>query len=282
MECKNCQEPLDATDNFCKSCGGRVVNQAITFRYLANEMSERFFNIENNLILRTIKDLSFRPKQVIEGYLDGVRKRHLQVANYLALAITISGLQIFLMKKFFQDSFDMSWMLLQDNNPALENSHVLEATWEYQSILYVLFIPIIALVGRIVFFNYKKFSYLHHLVISTYTQAHLSICLFLPTVILLALGANFFKLTYFLLFPLMFIYSAFVYKQLYQLSFGKLILKLLLFSLVMLLAYFLIGIAIFIFWVVTGTVDLQEMMEAQRSAGKAVSYTASSIINWTS
>lgn len=281
MECKNCQEPLDPIDNFCKRCGARIVNQVITFRYLANEMSERFFNIENNLILRTIKDLSFRPKQVIEGYLNGVRKRHLQVANYLALAITISGLQIFLMKKFFQESFDMSWMLV-NNNPALENTEVLEATWEYQSILYVLFIPIIALVGRIIFFNYKKFSYLHHLVISTYTQAHLSICLFLPTIILLALGMNFFKLTYFLIFPLMIVYSSFVYKQLYQLSFGKLILKILLFILVIIIAYFLIGITVFLFWLVTGTVDIEEMIKAQQSAGKAVSYIASSLKNWTS
>jgi len=108
MNCKNCNADLPQDARFCLQCGGRVVDQSLTFGYLATEASERFFNFENNFLWRTFKDMFRKPEMVIDGFIDGVRKRHMNVFNYLALAITLSGLQIFLMQKFFTTNMDLS------------------------------------------------------------------------------------------------------------------------------------------------------------------------------
>ena len=281
MECKNCNKQLLASDNFCGNCGGRVIDQEFTLKYLANDVSERFFNIENNLIWRTIKNLTARPEYVINGYIQGIRKRHLHMANYLALAITISGLQIFLMQKFFQANMDLSWMPFQENNPAGIDNSFLDNIWEYQSVFYIILIPIYALIARMVFFNHSKYTYLHHVVIATYSQAHLSILFFIPTVLALMLGINFFKFIYFFSFPVMIFYSAFVYKRMYSLRLGGIIGKTLLFLGIGAIFYIAFGVLLFIYWVLTGTIDVQEMLEAEK-AKQGVSYIASSLKNWTS
>ena len=92
-------------DRFCNHCGARIVTKDLTYGYLADEVSERFLNVENNLIFKTIRDLFLKPKEVIDGYINGTRKRHLNVANYLALAITIGGLQIFFATKILRGKY---------------------------------------------------------------------------------------------------------------------------------------------------------------------------------
>lgn len=281
MECKNCHQPLQLNDRFCRGCGARIVDQQITYGYLANEMSERFFNVENNLILRTIKDMFIRPGQVINGYIYGVRKRHLNVANYLALAVTASGLFLFILQKFFQDNMDMSWMGQQDN-PILKDTSWLDFMYDYQSIVYLAFIPFYALLAKITFFNYEgKNNYLHHLIVNTYTQAHISIITFIPGLIMLLLGVNFFKYTYFFSFPLIILFSAYVYKDYYSISVGKIIGKTFLFILITTILYVALWIGIFALLVVTGVIDFQEMVEAEK-AKQGITYMASSVINWTS
>ena len=202
MNCKNCNQPLSPDDKFCSKCGGKIVDEVISYAYVANDFSNRFLNIENNLIARTLKDMFIDPKKVIDGYINGVRKRHLNFANYLALALSISGVQLFLMKKFFEDNMDLSWMIASDNPAAnMEGNTYMNTMFEFQGILYLLIIPIYALIAKIVFLNKKEYTYLHQNIIAGYTQSHLSLFLFVPTIIFLALGVNFFKFSYFFAYP---------------------------------------------------------------------------------
>lgn len=279
MQCKNCKNGLSFNDRFCNSCGARVVDQKLTFRYLVNDISERFFDWDNNLLLRTVKHMFSRPEAVIDGYINGVRKRYLSVANYIALAITLAGLLLFIVQKFFADSMDMSWMQ-QENNPVIENPGVMDSLFEYNSLFYLLLIPLYALVSRIVFFNYKNYNYLGHIVIVAYTQAHLSIVTFIPTIIALLLGVNYFMWS-FAIMAVMIIYSSWVYIRLFKLSFGKFVLKLLLFFLIYIIFMIVWSILLWIYWIASGTVDLQEFIEANRKQ-QAMGYIISSAMNWTS
>ncbi len=282
MECKNCKTPLEQEAKFCKECGGRVINEVISYRFLATEMSERFFNFENNLILRTIKQMTIGPEKVIRGYINGTRKKHLNVANYLALAITISGIQIFLLNKFFTENLDMSWMI-DKNNPMAQNSNegFFSSFSEYQSIMYVLFLPFYALIGKVVFYNKKIHSYLHHIIITAYTQAHLSIILFIPSMVALTFGVNYFKLTYFFLMPMMIVYSAYVYKRVFSLSMTQIVLKTLWFSFIGTILFVGFYILIFIILIAIGVIDLQDFAPKKEDID-TISYIASSTINWTS
>lgn len=67
-----------------------------------------------------------RPKAVIDGYIDGVRKRHMNLASWLAVALTASGLMIFVVRNFYPESLDMQWMIetmgeSSNDNPFLQN-----------------------------------------------------------------------------------------------------------------------------------------------------------------
>lgn len=280
MECKNCKNPLAVEDHFCRGCGSKVISEELTFSYLGNEFSESFLNIDNNRLWQTIKDMVVRPEIVIDGYIHGLRRRYLNVANFLALSVTIAGLQIFLTQKFFQESLDMSWMDSQ-NNPALQNTEWLDSMQEYNSIIFLLMIPLYALFSKIVFLNKKEYSYLKHIVIVSYSQAQLGICLFIPTMILLIFGVNFFKINYGMML-IMVGYSAYVYKRLFHLSLKQIILKTLFFLFIGFFFYLGVGILMWVYWIFSGTIDLNEFIKAQQAAQEGTSYIVSSAINWTS
>ena len=71
MNCKNCHTELKELDDYCKSCGGKVVRNRLTLKHLFEHLSETFFNYDNKL-LRTIIDLVRIPEKVIDSYVIGI------------------------------------------------------------------------------------------------------------------------------------------------------------------------------------------------------------------
>ena len=116
--------------------------------------------------------------------------------------------------------------------------------------------------------------------IVSYTQAQMSLALFLPTIILIALGMNFFKISYPFM-GVMVLYTSYCYKRLFDISWGRMILKMLLFIVLAVIMMLVYGILLWIYWIVSGTIDLEEFIKAE-NAKKAVSYIVSSAKNWTS
>ena len=51
------------------------------------------------------------PHRVIGEYIGGVRKKYVNVISYFAIAITFSGIQIFIVRKFFPETLDLSILL---------------------------------------------------------------------------------------------------------------------------------------------------------------------------
>lgn len=261
MNCKNCENQLQHHAQFCNSCGARVIEAPFTFRYITQDFEERYLNLDRNLLVRTIRDMFLRPESVIKGYINGVRKRHLNLANFLAVAITASGLLIFALQKFFPNALDLTWMIDPNSeafkeNPFFQNmdpDDPFKGMWwmEYQAALYILAIPIYALFAKITFLNQKAFSYLKHMVIVGYTQSFMSIVLAIPTLIFLAFGFNYLKMSYWIIL-FMFFFSAYVYKRLFGLSLLQIIGRSLLFLLVGLGLYI-----VFIILVVLVTIGIK-------------------------
>ena len=94
MNCKNCKTTLEESDDYCRNCGGKVIRNRLTIKSLFHHFSETYFNYDNKL-LRTFLTLFSKPEEVIVGYINGTRKKYVDVIGYFALAITLSGLQIF-------------------------------------------------------------------------------------------------------------------------------------------------------------------------------------------
>ncbi|PHR71636.1 MAG: hypothetical protein COA67_06375 [Lutibacter sp.] len=77
--------------------------------------NEQFLNYDNKF-LQTFIHLFTKPEVVIDGYINGTRKKYVNVISYFAIAITLSGLQMFILNKFFPEMLDFS--SLDDKNMA--------------------------------------------------------------------------------------------------------------------------------------------------------------------
>jgi len=275
MDCKNCGTALISENKFCNTCGAKVIENRLTVGHLFEDFKEKFLDIDNTF-LRTFISLFKRPDDVINGYIRGTRKKYVNVLNYIALAITISGLQFFILKKFFPDVMQFPENLSDGNQMG---ASIMNFILEYNSFIYIILIPLYGLLSKIVFKNIKKYNYVEHIVIMGYTMSHLSIALFIPGIILSIFGFNYFDYNY-IFVVVMILYNAYCFKKLYQLSLKRIIVKTFVFFGIGLVVYilmiilFMIGLLTYLY--LTG--GMQEFLENQKTAA----YLVSSAINWTS
>ncbi|WP_431135677.1 DUF3667 domain-containing protein [Psychroserpens mesophilus] len=263
MNCKNCHTKLPEQSDFCNSCGGKVIRNRLTFRNLFEHISETFFNYDNKL-LRTFIDMFKQPEVVIGGYIEGVRKRYVNPISYFGLAITLTGLYLLILNKFFPESLDFSNFVVEGQEEFQQKN--VSFIQEYMSIFMMLYIPIYALIARISFIGLNKFNYTELIVVFLYWQSQTSLISAIVIIIAAMFGiAN--GVMSMLFLPLMILYAAFILKRLYQLSFAQIALRTLLFFAVLGIAMVIIIIIVIAIMLITG--DMQEMIEAQRAALEA-------------
>jgi len=225
MKCKNCHTPFSDETDYCPSCGGKVIRNRLTIKALFAHFSEQFLNYDNKF-LKTFLHLFTKPEKVIDGYINGTRKKYVNVISYFAIAITLSGLQMFIINKFFPDILDFSSM--EDKNQAKGLKKIMDYSTEYQGIIMMINVPIYAFFAKITFFNIKKYNYTEHLVIFMFISAQLSI--FGAVLMLLSAITGISIMIVSQIVTLLYlIYSAYCLKRLYKLDVGEIILKTLFF-----------------------------------------------------
>jgi hypothetical protein len=241
MTCKNCQTNIIDSDLYCRNCGGKIIRNRLTFRNLFENFSEQFLNYDNKF-LQTFICLITKPEEVIGSYIDGVRKKYVNPISYFAITITLAGLQMYIISKFFPESLDIS-------NIVAEGQEKLSNDWkdtfiEYQSIMLMAMVPLYALVSKIVFFNKKKYNYTEHLVMFLYILSQLTLIMIIPTLIVLALDYDMGIISLFTMI-LQVGFSAYCLKRVFDLNLKGIILKTFLFFVVGIIFY-IIFIALFI------------------------------------
>ncbi|MEM7086605.1 MAG: DUF3667 domain-containing protein [Bacteroidota bacterium] len=281
MDCKNCQFTLNEDDKFCNNCGAKVIRNRLTVKNLWGDFCEQFLNYDNRF-LKTFFGIFTQPQEVIGAYINGTRKKYVNVLSYFAIALTFSGIQIFIIRKFFPESLDLS-SFVPDSVP----KESLDVNWvyDYLSIFALLNLPFYGLVGRLTFIGLKKFNYTEHLVIMTYLVAQFSITNTLVLTPLIAI----FDLNFYIIGNianlLLMAFTAYTYKKLYPLSLGGTILRTfgffgILIGFFIILSVVQVAIAI----ISAGGFEeyLMEVREQQQKLKEATSYIISSAINWTS
>jgi hypothetical protein len=260
MNCKNCNTNLPDDSGYCISCGGKVIRNKLTLRNLFEHFSEQFLNYDNKF-LKTFLHLFSKPELVIDGYINGTRKRYVNVISYFAIAITLSGLQMFILNKFFPELMDFSSMAVKGQEEFM--SGFMDTMFEYNSFLMMLFIPIYALMSKIVFFNNKKYNYVEHIVIFMYTTAQTTI---LSTFIVLIFAILNLGLTLIsiLILPIIILYSAYCLKRLYKLDFSEIILKTFLFIPILIIFYLAFIILGMIIYYAFSPETFQQMIDARK------------------
>ena len=263
MPCKNCNTTLKDTDDFCYNCGAKVIRNRLTVKNLFAHFCEQFLNYDNKL-LQTFIHLFTKPEQVIGSYIDGTRKKYVNVISYFAIGLTLSGLQLFILDKFFPEAMDLSLVTVGGTEEFNEKN--MSFIREYQSLLTMLNVPIFALVSYFVFYTLKKFNYTEHLVIFMYVLTQLTIISFFITTVIVFLGWSIAHATL-VLGPIQVIYSMYCLKRLYRLSAKGLFLRTLLFFLIAIIGAILISILSAVMMYFNG--DFEKIIEAQKAAQEA-------------
>jgi len=260
MNCKNCHKELVAGADYCYACGAKVIRKRLTFRNLFEHVSETFFNYDNKL-LRTFIDLFVRPEEVLGLYIDGVRKRYVNPVSYFGLAITLTGIYLLLMSKYFPEMMDFSYLAIEGQEEMQRKNTQL--IFEYQTLVMMLYIPIYALLARVTFIGLKKYNYTELLIVFLYLQAQISLAsaLILPIVALLGLSSPFVGM---FTLPVMIIYNYYCLKRLYQLDIPQMLLRTLFFFAIFFIVFIILTIIMGITMYLNG--DFDQMIEAQKQA----------------
>lgn len=221
MNCKNCNKTLSDSQKFCDECGAKVIQNRLTPKVLATQVNEQFISIDNKF-LRTFIDLFKKPDAVINGYIDGTRKKYIDVLQYFAIGLTIAGIQFFLIKTFFAEQLENPF---QFTDPNMNNSEFSENYQKamndmmtggnnFQSIIYILMVPFSA-IGTWVAYYYtglKRFNFTEHIIINLYYTAQTIIISSLFTVSCAILGAKM-TIAATLVTILGFIYQCYAFKK---------------------------------------------------------------------
>ncbi|EDP71632.1 hypothetical protein FBALC1_04072 [Flavobacteriales bacterium ALC-1] len=177
MNCKNCYKTLNDTQRFCDECGAKVIQNRLTPKVLATQVNEEFISIDNKF-LRTFVNLLKKPEDVINGYIDGTRKKYINVIQYFAIALTVAGIHFFLMKTFFMDQFESAFQIIDpnvDNTEFMMNyqkalNDIAGSGNNFQSLIYILSVPFSA-IGTWIAYNFtgtKVYNFTEHIVINLY------------------------------------------------------------------------------------------------------------------
>ncbi len=265
MHCKNCENTLRTDYSYCPDCGAKVIRNRITVKNLWYDAVERFFNIDNTF-LKTFLALFTRPEDVIGGYIDGVRKKYLNPISYFTIAVTLGALFVFLIRSVFPEAMDFSQNAMIEPTDPRYNANIEmgkkinDAIFEYQNLFYVLMIPLLSLISKIVFFNKKTYNFSEHFVINIYGYAQMSICVNL-LYIMFIWNSQMLMILSFLTGIAQIVYFTYVFKKLFKLSLEQTILKLLLF-----LGILVILIIAAIFLVVAYMLTQPEFLEQIKAA----------------
>ena len=107
MNCKNCNKSLTSQNNYCDTCGAKVIRNRLTLKHLFSDFIETYLNYDNKF-LQTVINLFKKPEDVIGSYIDGTRKKYVNVISFFAIAITFAGIEYFIVNKFYPSFLDVS------------------------------------------------------------------------------------------------------------------------------------------------------------------------------
>ncbi|MFK7833884.1 MAG: DUF3667 domain-containing protein [Winogradskyella sp.] len=265
MDCKNCHKTLRDTQKFCDDCGAKVIRNRLTPKVLLTQVNEQFLSLDNTF-LRTFIDLFKKPDIVIDGYINGTRKKYIDVITFYAVSLTILGFQMFLLQKLFPEFLESSNNAFTDNfKVSSDGNDMASANFSnvmnnYQGVVFSIFMPLMAIGTWVVFMGKQKHNYTEHVVINLYIAAQ---TIFFSAIIFIFLAVinvlDFLTATFIVSIPTI-LYGAYVFKKIYQSSYINALLRYLaayiIYMIVFTVIIVLIVIIALIYALLTGKINL--------------------------
>ncbi len=248
MNCKNCHTDLSTKLNYCPDCGAKIIKNRLTIKNIWSDIVEQFFNVDNTLF-KTFLHLFTKPETVIIEFINGTRKKYLNIIQYFAIGLTLAGIQVFLMNTFFKDSMEFDLQFLksletpesQKNNPLKDFNF--EAVNNYQSIIYVLSVPVSAVSTWLAYWvsNIRRYNFTEHVVINLYYSAQVIIITAVLSILFLCFGFNYLLISGYISI-LTYGYLFYVLKRVFAMTFWNTLLHFLLVMLFIVLLFLAIVI----------------------------------------
>lgn len=259
MNCKNCQEVLEEEAKFCSNCGAEVIHDRLTLKRIWKNFASDFFGWDNKYLFTWLQ-LVIRPEIVLKEYLNGTRKKYIQPIAYIAIGTAIA---MIIFNQFADQYIELNNSINEWQMELMENQYkdkdAKEAFHErieedmkgaeeaqktilkYFNLFTLLILPFYALIAFFVFG--KPYNYAEHLVITCYAQGTLSLVSTVFFILSLIVNPS----IYFMTLLVSIAYYLYAYGRLYELSAGKIALKLLKFFGVLLgflVSMFVLGVIV--------------------------------------
>lgn len=229
MNCKNCNTNLAVEQNYCFECGAKVIRNRLTLANIFSEVKEHLFQYDNKL-LQTFILLFKKPEAVINSYINGTRKKYINVIQYFAISLTLIGIQVFLLNTFFEDVLfnDFSFLSNFDSETTSSSEfikdqvNIQQNVSNYQNLIYIITVPVSALATWAAHYltNYRQFNFTEHIVINLYYSSQVIIVTALLNIIFLCVGANYYLVSSLISF-LSVIYYIYIFKRVIGASFWQ-------------------------------------------------------------
>lgn len=256
MNCKNCEKPLRADYTYCHSCGAKIIRNRLSFKNLWFDIIERYFNVDNTF-LKTFLHLFTKPQEVIIGYISGVRKKYLNPISYLGIALTLSGVTLFVLRKA---NIDFDYDLFNTGVDTKAMRPIQDFTFDYNSLLFISYVPMMAIASWLAFKD-KGLRFTERIVTFIYSMSQYSIVIFLPSLLILLIAPQKYMMLSSIAFLFIFIYNAWIIKKISGLKgmafFAHVLLFIALFMVQFMIVY---SIILPIIMFATGVLDIQDFM----------------------
>lgn len=222
MNCKNCKTQLENEHSFCPNCGSKIIKNRLNFSSLADDFLSTYFCWDNKF-LKTFLDLFTKPESVINGYIDGIRKRYMQPFSYLIISLALYGVYLFFAKDsiagFYENASLISEKSLEANTQSFNYF-----TNNFNLISFVT-IPVTALLSLLIFRKYK-YNFIEHNLIYIYINAQYNIIGAIVGLVSLLLSNNLsFIISQTIIMIVLFVYYPYVFKRVFKLSVKQIIVK---------------------------------------------------------
>lgn len=259
MTCKNCNTIVLNDHNFCGACGAKIIRNRLTLKNLLSDFVETYLNYDNKFF-QTFSNLLVRPEVVIDSFVTGTRKKFINPINFLAISFTLSGIYLFFFQEKLKRYVDFSNISSTNSEGQQKLSEaIFDFSFNYNSFIYLLIIPILALISWAVFYN-KKYNFTEHIVIYLYSMSFLSMVSIMFTIlILLILPQNYMMFSIYIFF-LMLVYHIFLLKRLFALSALQIVLKTLFFLPLFFVFYLISSIVLVVVILLTGELSLSDLV----------------------
>ncbi len=255
MNCKNCGLTLVERSDYCHACGAKVIRNRLTFRNLFEHISETFFNYDNKL-LRTFLDLFKKPDEVIGGYISGIRRRYVNPISYLGIALTLSGVTFFIMKKVnFQMDFDVFNQGIDEN----VKGKIANFSSEFSSFIFLSYIPMFVISSWLIL-KQQNYNFTERIVAFTYAMAQFSLSSFIPSILILLFIPSLYLTFSFIFLFLLGVFITWVLYRLSKLRGIEFIAQLMIFFCILGIIYMIYSVGLFAFGLLSGDYSLQDFV----------------------